>query len=141
MELSGTVRKMQSVVALPLSEIITMSHHLRSPEIHAYMNLEPLKDLRNPETPPPTPVDDSGRSAQIFVVDAIGATGRPATPSESRMDATFTRSRPDRRGSGDSAGDGQEERIRGLCAWRKDSKCARDFLGSLCPGHMQVEIS
>ena len=61
----------QTVVALPFSEIITMSHHLRSPEIHAYMNLEPLKDIRNPETPPPTPADESGRSAQIFLFDVI----------------------------------------------------------------------
>lgn len=59
------------VVGLPLSEIITMSRHLRSPEIHAYMNLEPLKDLRNPQTPPPTPVDASGRSSQNFLVDVV----------------------------------------------------------------------
>ena len=59
------------VVGLPLSEIITLSRHLRSPEIHAYMNLEPLKDLRNPQTPPPTPADASGRSAQKFLVDVV----------------------------------------------------------------------
>jgi hypothetical protein len=61
----------QEVVGLPLSEIITMSRHLRSPEIHAYMNLEPLKDLRDPQTPPPTPADASGRSSQKFLVDVV----------------------------------------------------------------------
>lgn len=61
----------QEVVGLPLSEIITISRHLRSPEIHAYMNLEPLKDLRDPDTPPPTPVDASGRSSQKFLADVV----------------------------------------------------------------------
>ncbi|MGH8060562.1 MAG: saccharopine dehydrogenase family protein [Pseudoxanthomonas sp.] len=59
------------VIGLPLSEIITMSRHLRSPEIHAYMNLEPLKDLRDPRTPAPTPTDASGRSSQQFLVDMV----------------------------------------------------------------------
>ena len=60
---------MQGVVGLPLSEIITMSRHLRCPEIHAYMTLAPLEDLRDPDTPPPTPADASGRSSQKFLVD------------------------------------------------------------------------
>lgn len=59
------------VVGLPLSEIITISRHLRSPEIHAYMNLEPLKDLRDPQTPAPTPADARGRSSQQFLVDVV----------------------------------------------------------------------
>jgi len=59
------------VVGLPLSEIITISRHLQSPEIHAYMNLEPLRDLRDPQTPAPTPADASGRSSQQFLVDVV----------------------------------------------------------------------
>jgi hypothetical protein len=42
---------------------------LRSAEVHSYMNLAPLKDLRDPHTPPPTPSDAHGRSTQIFAVD------------------------------------------------------------------------
>lgn len=61
----------QEVVGLPLSEIITLSRHLQSPEIHAYMNLAPLQDLRDPDTPPPTPADASGRSSQKFLVDVV----------------------------------------------------------------------
>ncbi len=33
------------------------------------MNLAPLRDLRDPATPAPVATDDSGRSAQRFVVD------------------------------------------------------------------------
>jgi saccharopine dehydrogenase-like NADP-dependent oxidoreductase len=60
----------QDVVALPLSEIVTLSRHVRSAEVHSYMNLAPLADLRDPRTPPPTPSDAHGRSAQIFAVEA-----------------------------------------------------------------------
>lgn len=61
----------QEVVAVPLSEIITISRHLHAAEIHSYMNLEPLKDLRDPNTKPPTAADESGRSAQVFMADVI----------------------------------------------------------------------
>ena len=61
----------QEVVAVPLSEIITLSRHLQVPEIHAYMNLHPLKDLRDPTTPAPIAADSSGRSAQTFLLDVM----------------------------------------------------------------------
>lgn len=61
----------QDVVAVPLSEIITLSRHVRSKEVHSYMNLAPLKDLRDPHTPAPTPTDAQGRSSQIFVMDTV----------------------------------------------------------------------
>ena len=60
----------QEVIALPLTETVIISRHLRVQEIHVYMNLAPLADLHNPETPGPTPADESGRSAQGFVMEA-----------------------------------------------------------------------
>lgn len=59
----------QETIALPFSEIVTLSRHVRSAEMHSYMNLAPLKDLRDPHTPPPVPTDAHGRSAQTFVVE------------------------------------------------------------------------
>jgi NAD(P)-dependent dehydrogenase (short-subunit alcohol dehydrogenase family) len=61
----------QKVVALPLAEIITISHHLRTSEIYSYMNLIPLEDLHDPATPEPTAADATGLSAQRFVMDVI----------------------------------------------------------------------
>ncbi len=61
----------QDMVALPLSEIITLSRHVPSIEVHSYMNLTPLRDLRDPHTPPPSPSDSDGRSCQIFMVDTL----------------------------------------------------------------------
>ena len=59
----------QEVVSLPLSEIITIARHLCSRKVQSYMNLAPLLDIRNPDTPTPVPADASGRSSQIFVMD------------------------------------------------------------------------
>ncbi len=60
---------MQSMVALPFSEIVTLSRHVRCREVHSYMNLAPLTDLRDPATPAPVPSDTDGRSAQVFAID------------------------------------------------------------------------
>lgn len=59
----------QDTVMLTLSEIIAIARHLRCPSVHAYMNLAPLRDLRDPQTPSPVPADETGRSAQRFVLD------------------------------------------------------------------------
>jgi short subunit dehydrogenase-like uncharacterized protein len=66
----------QDVVAMPLAETITISRHIRTPEIRVFMNLAPLADLRDPKTPPPVAADESGRSSQVFVMDVIARRGR-----------------------------------------------------------------
>jgi Saccharopine dehydrogenase NADP binding domain len=60
----------QEVTGRPHSEIVTMAHHLRAAEIRSFMNHAPLEDLRSPETPAPQAADASGRSAQLFCMDA-----------------------------------------------------------------------
>jgi hypothetical protein len=66
----------QDVVGLPLSETITIPRHLQTPEIRVYINLVPITDIRDPNTPAPTAADESGRSSQIFVMEAIARRGR-----------------------------------------------------------------
>lgn len=61
----------QEVVGLPFTEIITISRHLKVGEIGSYMNLAPLTDLRNPDTPAPSASDASGRSDQRFLVEVV----------------------------------------------------------------------
>lgn len=56
-------------VLLPLSEAIVVPHHIACRNLHSWMNLAPLRDLRDPATPAPVAADDSGRSAQSFIVD------------------------------------------------------------------------
>ncbi|HEX2010957.1 MAG TPA: saccharopine dehydrogenase NADP-binding domain-containing protein, partial [Roseateles sp.] len=54
------------MVELPFSEIITLAHHLKADAIRSLLNRSALDDIRAATTPPPTAVDDSGRSAQRF---------------------------------------------------------------------------
>jgi hypothetical protein len=56
----------QRMLALPFSEVITLSHHLKVGTIHSLLNCSALDDIRDRTTPPPSPVDDTGRSAQRF---------------------------------------------------------------------------
>lgn len=59
----------QEVVLLTLSEIVSIARHLRADHVRSYMNLAPLRDLRDPGTPTPVAADEHGRSAQTFVLD------------------------------------------------------------------------
>lgn len=54
---------------LTLSEAILIPHHVHCGNLHSWINLTPLRDLGDPDTPAPTAADASGRSAQQFVID------------------------------------------------------------------------
>jgi short subunit dehydrogenase-like uncharacterized protein len=72
----------QDVLEVPLTEMILINRHLHVSQVHNYLNLAPLRDLGDAATPAPTPADESGRSAQTFLVDVVvrsGAVARRAT--------------------------------------------------------------
>ncbi len=60
----------QEMLEVPLTETITISRHLSVTEVRNYLNLKSLNDLSNPATPPPQ-IDESGRSPQIFMMQAV----------------------------------------------------------------------
>lgn len=61
----------QDMVELPFSETILISRHLKAGAFHNYLNLAPLRDLRDVNTPPPEAADETGRSAQVFLMEAV----------------------------------------------------------------------
>jgi hypothetical protein len=65
----------QDMVGLSLAETITIPRHLQTPEVRVYINLAPITDIRDPNTPAPTAADESGRSSQIFVMEAMARRG------------------------------------------------------------------
>jgi NAD(P)-dependent dehydrogenase (short-subunit alcohol dehydrogenase family) len=65
----------QQVMEVPLTEIVVIGRHLRVSHLHTFLNLAPLRDLRDPTTPPPAAADETGRSAQIFLVDVTVRNG------------------------------------------------------------------
>ncbi|MFM0648070.1 saccharopine dehydrogenase NADP-binding domain-containing protein [Paraburkholderia bryophila] len=68
------------VVMLPFTEVLAVSRHLRVATMDSWLASAALRDIRNPDTPPPQPNDEQGRSAQQFIVDVViaqnGATRR-----------------------------------------------------------------
>jgi Saccharopine dehydrogenase NADP binding domain len=61
----------QAMVEVPFSEIILISRHVKTAELHTHLSRIALGDVRDPATPAPQAVDSTGRSPQRFVVDAI----------------------------------------------------------------------
>lgn len=66
---------LQDITELPFSEAILLDRHLRTSQSATYLNNAPLRDLRDAATPAPTPADASGRSAQIFQLEAVATGG------------------------------------------------------------------
>ena len=129
----------QEVAGLSLAETIVISRHLRTPEIRAYMNLEPIKDVRNPSTPTPAAADESGRSLQIFLIEAVARRGGIERHAVARGRDIYAISAPivveeihrvitkgARRGGVVAPGEAFD---------------ARNFLESLCPENLMLEFS
>jgi short subunit dehydrogenase-like uncharacterized protein len=63
----------EDVMELPFSEVVQITRHLQTTELHTYLSKEALQDLLDPTTPPPKAADAMGRSAQIFLIEVIAA--------------------------------------------------------------------
>jgi saccharopine dehydrogenase-like NADP-dependent oxidoreductase len=129
----------QKVVAeFTTADSVTIPRHLRTREIRSYMTLAPLKDLDDPDLSPPAPSDKSGRSAQTFLVEVVvrlGSEERRAVASgrdiyaitaplvvEATQRVVSMRSKT------------------GVVVAAGQIFDARDFLRSLCPAHLSIEI-
>lgn len=68
----------QAVVGFSSADAVTIAHHIRVPDVPAWMNETPLTELRAADTPAPVAVDASGRSAQRFLVEVVVRRGNEA---------------------------------------------------------------
>jgi hypothetical protein len=129
----------QAVVPLSLSETITISRHLRTPEIRVFMNAAPLADIRNPDTPMPTAADESGRSSQIFQMDVIARRGNEESRVVARGRDIYATTAP-------IVVEATERILTGLgratgVVAAGEAFDARDFLDSLSPAHLDLQFS
>lgn len=58
-----------------MADVVTVPSHLSVPEVRTYMTVEAARDLSAPDTPPPAPADEHGRSEQTFLVDVVVRSG------------------------------------------------------------------
>ncbi|MQW88235.1 saccharopine dehydrogenase NADP-binding domain-containing protein [Sinorhizobium saheli] len=67
----GAVLGSQIVSEMPFSEIVLVSRHVKTSELHTYLSAVALSDIRDKATPAPKAADPTGRSAQRFVVEVV----------------------------------------------------------------------
>lgn len=65
----------QTFVELPFSEVPLIARHVRTKELHSFLSTAALRDVRDPSTPAPQAVDETGRSAQRFAVEVVVTQG------------------------------------------------------------------
>ncbi|MBC9714767.1 saccharopine dehydrogenase NADP-binding domain-containing protein [Streptomyces sp. TRM66268-LWL] len=63
------------IAEFTMADVVTIPQHLSIPDVTTYMNTEAAQDVVAPDTPAPTATDETGRSDQTFVVDAIVRSG------------------------------------------------------------------
>jgi short subunit dehydrogenase-like uncharacterized protein len=128
----------QDVVGLSLAETITISRHLRTPEIRVYINLAPMTDIRDPNTPSPTAADESGRSSQIFVMEAIIRKGGAEHRAMVRGRDIYAITAPIVVEATSRVVNGLAKRTGVVAA--AEAFAAQDFLTSLSPSHLSFEM-
>ncbi|GII06074.1 saccharopine dehydrogenase family protein [Planobispora takensis] len=58
-----------------MADVVTVPSHLPIPEVRTYMTVEAAREVSAPDTPAPSPADESGRSAQTFLLDVVVRSG------------------------------------------------------------------
>jgi hypothetical protein len=102
-------------------------------ELRTYMTLAPLEDLDDPDLSPPPATDESGRSAQTFLVEVIVRSGSAERRAVARGRDIYATTAPLQRVVTCHVGRA------GVFA-AGELFDARDFLASLCPTHLSVEF-
>lgn len=129
----------QPMVELPFSETILISRHLRVRELHGYLNLRPLQDLRDASTPPPLAVDPERRSAQRFAIEVLVRSGGQERRAAASGQDIYAVSAPLMVEAMERMLDGRCRRHGVLAAG--EAFDAADFLSALAPARLQVEVS
>ena len=89
----------QEVVGeFPTTDVVTIARHLDVADVHAFINRAPLADLDEPYPSGPQAADESGRSAQTFLVDVVVRRGGERRRAVARGRDIYAFHRTDRRG-------------------------------------------
>ena len=128
----------QDVIELPFTETVLIARHLRVSNLRTYLNLAPLRDLRDSSTPPPTPADETGRSAQTFLLDVIARNGTGTRRAIARGRDIYAFTAPLVVEAVSRILDGEVER-RGVLS-PGEIFDALKFLQALAPEHLTFEV-
>jgi len=129
----------QVVVAeFTTADSVTMPRHLRTGAILEYMTLASLKDLSDPDVPPPAATDARGRSDQTFLVEAVVRSGARQRSAHARGRDIYAVSAP-------LLVEALKRVLHEPGRWRgvvtaAELGDARSFLTALSPVHLEWEL-
>jgi hypothetical protein len=127
----------QPMVALPFSETITISRHMRVQELHSWFNLAPLEDVRDPNTPLPVASDAKGRSSQRFAMEVVVRNGEQVRRATAGGRDIYAITAPLVVEAATRFIDGRHKTLGVTTAGATFD--AGDFLAALSPCHLQVD--
>ncbi|MGA8440811.1 MAG: saccharopine dehydrogenase NADP-binding domain-containing protein [Candidatus Sulfotelmatobacter sp.] len=121
-----------------MADSVTIPRHLKVSEIRTYMTLAPLKDLDDPDLSPPPAADETGRSAQTFLVEVVARAGSEERRAVARGRDIYAFTAPLVVEATQRVASMRSKRAGVFAAGEIFD--AGDFLKSLCPAHLSVEI-
>ena len=128
----------QDVSEVPFSEVPLIARHLRVTRLRTYLNNAPLRDLRDATTPPPIAADESGRSAQTFLVDVVVRKGSRTRRAVAQGRDIYAFTAPLVVEAVERILDGRARRSGALAPGEMFD--ATDFLRSLAPEYLTFEL-
>ncbi|OOG41005.1 trans-acting enoyl reductase family protein [Polaromonas sp. A23] len=130
----------QPVIAeFTMADTVTISRHLKTPEIRSYMTVAAVKDLTHPDPVTPTASDESGQSSQTFVVEVVVRRGSEERRAVASGRDIYAFSAPLVVEAMTRVVSGQVKTAGVFTAG--EAFDAKDFLASLCPAHLSLKIS
>jgi NAD(P)-dependent dehydrogenase (short-subunit alcohol dehydrogenase family) len=120
------------------ADTVTISRHLKTPEIRSYMTVPAVKDLSDPDVSPPSASDESGRSSQTFLVEVVARSKGEERRAVARGRDIYAITAPIVVEATQRVVSGLTEKTGVVAAGEIFD--ARDFLRSLCPAHLSLEI-
>jgi hypothetical protein len=108
------------------------------PKKRSYVTLAAVKDLSDPDLSPPPAIDESGRSSQTFLVEVVARLENAERRAVARGRDIYAITAP-------LVVEATERVVKGLAkkagvVAAGEVFDARDFLQSLCPTHLSLEI-
>jgi len=134
----GAPHGQQATIALPFSEVITISRHLQVRRLRAVLTRSSLDEIRDTSTPPPTAADALGRSAQRFEMVVEARRGDSVRTAVARGQDIYAVSAPL---VVEAAGRLLHRGVARTGALALGQAFdAHDFLRALAPDHLAVEL-
>jgi short subunit dehydrogenase-like uncharacterized protein len=129
----------QTVLEVPLSEIVLIAQHMQTSVLHTYIGQRALQDIQDPATPAPIAIDEAGRSAQTFAVDAVVRKGAQTRRITAQGRDIYAFSAP-------LVCEAVQRILDGKVLSRGAQAPgaifdSRDFLDALAPGHLTFEVT